>query len=203
MPASDRHKIYLRPLEKADVTDRYVAWLNDPEIYRYLTIRYNVPLSRQDVAAFVENCAQVRRPHWGIFYDDRHIGNISCSLYDLNARWIDISFLLGEKGFWGQGITTNAVASVLDYLFFEQDFHRVQGGVCSGHDRSIQVFQKLGFRQESCLVEASVIDGEYEDDLKFGILKREWEARPFKGPRYKVHPLKWSYFAQPKAAGTI
>jgi RimJ/RimL family protein N-acetyltransferase len=109
--------------------------------------------------------------------------------------------LVGEKDVWGQGITTNAVASVLDYLFFEQDFHRAQGGVCSSHNRSIQVFQKLGFRQESRLVEASIVDGQYEDDLKFGILKREWETSKFKGPRYKVHPLKWSYFAQSKTAG--
>jgi len=194
-PDKRKHKrIYLRSLEKADVTDKYVAWLNDSDVNRYLPIRHAAPLSIDDVIDFVEECKLQKRPHWGIFHKDQHIGNVSCSMHNLRNRLIDISFLIGEKALWGKGICTNAVANILDYLFADQSFHRVQGGVCSANRSSIRIFQKLGFTQEACFREAVLLEGEYADDLKFGMLADEWLSCNYEYIKYKVYPLGWSFF---------
>jgi len=191
----DDHKnIYLRPLKNNDVSEKYVSWLNDPDVNRYLDVRHSTPESMNDVARFVKNCQANKRPHWGIFLKEQHIGNISCSLYNLLYRWIDISFLIGEKSLWGNGICTNAVASVIDYLFKDQVFHRIQGGACSLNKVSIHMFNKLGFRQEACFRDAALLEGKYVDDLKYGILADEWLHYNFNYIRYKVCNLDWSFF---------
>ena len=192
----DHDKIYLRPLKKEDVSEKYVGWLNDIEINRYLEVRHSVPISIEDVVEFMGQCRSKKRPHWGIFYNDRHIGNISCSLYNLRYRWIDVSFLIGDKAMWGKGICSSAVASILDYLFAGQSFHRVQGGTCSKNKSSIRIFQKLGFIQEACFREAVILEGEYADDLKFGILADKWFSHNREYFKYKVYPLEWSFSMQ-------
>ena len=191
---SQKDTFYLAPLRKEDVAERYVSWLNDPEINRYLEIRHAVPITQEDVIAFVEKCLFDRRPHWGIFDGKKHIGNVSCSAYDLRSRWIDISFLLGEKDYWGKGICTDAIASVLDYLFNEQLFHKVCGGTYSINKGSIRIFEKLGFAQEACFREQALLDGGYVDVFKFGLLKKDWFSNKNDWARLKVYPLSWSFF---------
>ena len=48
----DAKRIFLRPLEKADCTNLYVSWLNDPEVNRYLETRHT-PQTLETVEAFV------------------------------------------------------------------------------------------------------------------------------------------------------
>lgn len=191
---SRKDTFHLAPLKKEDVTERYVSWLNDPEINRYLDIRYAVPITKNGVIAFVEKCLADRRPHWGIFDGKKHIGNVSCSAYDLRARWIDISFLVGEKNYWGRGICTDAVASVINYLFHEEQFHKVRGGTYAANAASIRIFEKLGFVQEACFREEGVVNGEYVDIFKYGLLKQDWLAYKNGRTPLKIYPLSWSFF---------
>lgn len=187
-------KCYLRMLETDDVIDAYVSWLNDPFIYKYLEIRHVLPIKKSDVIDFVKNTYKIKRPHWGIFYEGSHIGNISCSWYDLKCKRIDISFLIGERRFLGRGICTHAVYSVLDYLFNEQNFKSVQGGAHSGNIASIKVFEKLNFNVKSSRKNTTVIENEYQNSLKYEITKKKFNVLDYNHVKFKVFPLKWKFF---------
>ncbi len=188
------NKIILRQLTEDDVTDDYVSWMNDPEVYRYLGTRFFVPYTKDKIKEFVAGCPKQKRPHFGIFHDGRHIGNVSCSVFCPYSQWIDISFVIGDKAYWGQGISTQATASVTDYIFKDLGFRRVQGGVLAPNKAAIRVFEKLGFRLEGCYKNTIFLYNEYVDDLKFGILASEWLKNPSPRSAYKVEPLAWSYF---------
>jgi len=43
---SDDGQVTLRPVTLADVTPAYVAWLNDPEVNRYLETRFSPVMTR-------------------------------------------------------------------------------------------------------------------------------------------------------------
>lgn len=44
----------LRPLDETGVTDRYVAWLNDPDVNRFVEARFT-PQAHDSVRAFVRS----------------------------------------------------------------------------------------------------------------------------------------------------
>ncbi len=178
--------IKLQLLKREDITSEYVSWLNDKEVNRYLMMRYQVPITLEDVINFVESCNAAKRPHWGIFYKGRHIGNVTCSNLNLNDLSADISFLIGNKTFWKKGIAFIAVANVMDFLFKELGLHRVSAGVCEENEGSMNLLRKLGFTQEACFREAALIDGKYLDDLKFGILNCEWTGQGITYPKCYV-----------------
>src|SRR5207237_1367362 len=45
--------LVLRDVRISDVTDAYHAWMNDPEVTRYLEVRF-FPHSKEDIAEYVE-----------------------------------------------------------------------------------------------------------------------------------------------------
>ena len=46
-------KVYLRPLELSDLNERYLSWLNDPEVTRYLESG-TFPMTRHDLQKFYQ-----------------------------------------------------------------------------------------------------------------------------------------------------
>ena len=48
--------IYLRPLEFDDLSDKYLSWLNDPQVGRYLESGI-FPSTRRDLENFYEQVA--------------------------------------------------------------------------------------------------------------------------------------------------
>lgn len=70
----------MRILTKKDVSDKYVLWLNDYEVTKYTEQRYRQH-SRVDIEDFeVEKFKSKFDLLFGIFKDNRHIGNIKLGL---------------------------------------------------------------------------------------------------------------------------
>ena len=77
----------------------------------------------------------------------------------------------------GRGIATEAVGALLDHLFGVLDKHRVIASVDPRNDRAIALLTRLGFRQEAHFVRSLLVDSEWVDDLRFGLLQEEWTRR--------------------------
>ncbi len=189
--AIDPGKIELRQLVPEDVSDKYVGWLNDPDVNKFLEIRHSLPVTKEDVIKFVRDCRENCRYHWGIFIDGGHIGNISCSRYNRVYRWVDVSNLIGEERFRGTNAAKYALAGAIEYLFTIGNFHRIQAGTYSVHLSGIALLTNLGFKKEAVLREAAVIDNDYIDVLQFALLKNEWLDRVHKLPAVKVIRVPW------------
>jgi len=144
-----KNDLLLRPLSGDDVTPEYIAWLNDPEITQYLGIRHKKEnFHREDVVGFIEDCLRLHRFHWGVFFKGRHIGNVSCSAWSNENRWIDISFIIGDKTVYGKGIATLSVAAAISYLFALGEYKRVQSHAVIENKSSIRVMQKVGMKHQ-------------------------------------------------------
>lgn len=86
----------------------------------------------------------------------------------------ELGYWLGEP-FWGRGIMTAAVRTVVDYVFRNFDFVRIYAGVFSWNPASARVLEKTGFRLESLMRKAVVKDGMIIDQLMYVLLREEWE----------------------------
>jgi RimJ/RimL family protein N-acetyltransferase len=62
----------------------------------------------------------------------------------------------------------------MDYLFNTLNKHRITGSVDPKNSDSIKLLERLNFRKEAHFKESLFINGEWVDDIVYGILKSEW-----------------------------
>ena len=140
----------LRPFEDRDVTPRYVGWLNDSEVTRYLEVGKR-PVTPEDAAAYARRFFQSSTDLLFAMMDQasgRHIGNVSLNRIDVRRGTADTGLMIGERSFWGRGYATEAWSLLLEYAFNSLKLRAITAGAVVGHAASIQALRKLGFTPE-------------------------------------------------------
>jgi RimJ/RimL family protein N-acetyltransferase len=72
------------------------------------------------------------------------------------------------------GIASEAATATLDWLFGEQDMHRVYAQTDDRNKSARRLLERLGFRLEARLLEAEWFDAEWTTLRIYAVLKKEW-----------------------------
>ena len=109
--------------------------------------------------------------------DDAVLG--TCTLYQLDAqcRRADVGYALLPSA-WGRGYANEAVTTLLDWGFETLALNRVEADIDPRNAASARALERLGFTREGHLRERWIVGGEVSDSLIYGLLAREWKARP-------------------------
>jgi RimJ/RimL family protein N-acetyltransferase len=105
---------------------------------------------------------------------------------DVLLRWIENEHRQGEIGFvlhpdhQGKGYTTEAARVLLRVAFEVLGLHRVFGRTEVRNPASARVMEKLGMRREAHFVENEFVKDEWQSEVVYAILEREWKALPKK-----------------------
>ena len=106
---------------------------------------------------------------------------------DVILHWLSREHGLGEIGYIvhpshaGNGYATEATRPLLRIAFDELGLHRVIGRVEARNVGSTRVLEKLGMRREAHLVENEFVKGEWQSELVYAILDREWRTQVERG----------------------
>jgi len=172
-----RH-VQLRALGEADVPALFEVF-SDPRVMRYWSTPAMTELSQaEDYFEKIQEGFRSRQLfQWGIQFESRIIG--TCTLYHLDHvhRRAEIGYALGQ-GFWGKGLGRDAVNAVIAFAFQSLDLHRIEADVDPRNHRSLKLLEHLGFQKEGCLRERYTVNGEIQDALLLGLLRREWNQDP-------------------------
>jgi len=106
------------------------------------------------------------------------IGFISLSGSD-PKRAHDRCSMLGveiKDGYQGKGYGSEAINWIVDWGFRYANLHRISIGCFSYNMRAAKLYEKLGFVPEGRGRECAWFNGEWHDDLSFGMLESEWKA---------------------------
>ncbi len=172
-------RVRLRLLDLADCTPGYLAWLEDPQVNRYLETRWE-PQSIASIQAFVG--AMLASPDsylLGIFIGDRHIGNIKLGPISARHAYGDVSYFIGERDEWGKGYASEAIAAVTWFAFTILDLHRVQAGVYAENAGSARALEKAGYAREGCFVRKLRGPEGWQDHLWYGLTREDWKPTAF------------------------
>lgn len=74
----------------------------------------------------------------------------------------------------GKGYGSEAVKSLLGYLFHLMKMHRVIAVTDVRNIHSIGLIEKMGFRREAHFIKSTWNKGEYTDEFLYAILREEW-----------------------------
>jgi RimJ/RimL family protein N-acetyltransferase len=157
--------------------DLRTKWDNDPEVRRYArntwphTIeelkKWSEPVPRGQIREFINLIIYHKR-------DKRPIGTIGFGHIDWVNRNANIAATIGEPEYWGKGIIGEASKLVIEYGFNELNFHKIYAGIYKPNKRSLRAAEKLGFQKEGVLKEEQYVDGQYQDNHKFALFKKDW-----------------------------
>jgi RimJ/RimL family protein N-acetyltransferase len=166
-------KTRLRALEHDDLP-HFVRWINDPEVRRFMVIRY--PLSMTEEEKWWEGFLERENDY--IFAieaeDGTYIGNIGLHDLERENRRAMLGIIIGHKAYWGQGYGTDAIQAMLRWTFETLNMHRVYLTVYAYNERAFRCYQKCGFRHEGTMRQARFTGGRYYDELMMGILRDEF-----------------------------
>jgi len=154
LPIIRTKRLVLRDIEIRDITSEYVRWVNDPEVTKYLEIRF-VSQSKEKVIEYVQSALEdtKNKMHFGV-YDKggaRLVGTVTLPHIDWNHYFADISFVIGHPETTGKGYATEAVHGVIYYVFRECNIVKLWGGYYQGYEKSANVFRNNGFQTEGRL----------------------------------------------------
>lgn len=164
--------IRLRSYRKGDEDD-LVKKANNPRIAAAVRDSFPSPYTLQDAKNWIEYCLNDNSEHfnWAITLHDRVIGGIGAiraqDIYKFNA---EVGYWLGEE-YWGQGIVTDAVNLMTDWIFGKTPIIRLYAGVFSFNYASMRVLVKAGFQLEAIHKQAIFKNEQFWDEHYFVKIK--------------------------------
>ena len=138
----------LKVLSPEDVSEEYVGWMNDYEVVRYTEQRFYTHTA-EGVKKFVSDKLTSKTDFlFGMYYDNAHIGNIKLGPIDVFHGAADVSFIIGDKDFWGKGLAVEAIQRVIQFSFNDLKLKRLTAGYYIVNAGSKKVLEKCGFETE-------------------------------------------------------
>jgi len=174
----ETERLVLRPFRESDL-DAVLAMQSSPEVARYL---YWGPRTEAEALEALGKKIAARAIH-----ADGDALSLAGVLKTTGALVADVvlwlaseQHRLGEIGYIvppehrGRGYATEATSPLLHIAFKDLGLHRVIGRVEARNVGSARVLEKLGMRREAHLVENEWVKDEWQSELVYAILDREW-----------------------------
>ncbi|MBV9487842.1 MAG: GNAT family N-acetyltransferase [Frankiaceae bacterium] len=174
-------RLDLRPLQLADV-DALLTYRSRADVCRYVPFE---PQDRETLETYVTTV-------WSRHSIDDEGQNLNLGVLerasgelvgDVMLRWYSKEHLGGEIGYVfhpdvaGRGFATEAMHAVVHLAFDDLELHRLIARVDARNAASSAVCGRLAMRREAHLLQNEWFKGEWTDEIDYGLLRDEWDAR--------------------------
>ncbi len=167
-------KVTLKMCGTEYATEEYVNWLNDPQVNRFLWVRYE----RQTLEKITDYINEIRESEDKIIFamiessQNKHIGSIQLTFNKIH-KYCNFGYFIGDKNFWGQEIAVEAIHLAIKWAFETTDTVRMNGSLYSRNVFSLKTLLKAGFHKEAVLKDYLTWKDDARDDMVLMYLFRE------------------------------
>lgn len=175
--------VRLRAVEPADYALLW-RWYNDNAVMLY----WGKPGNTVTLAEVAEReRAQASRGNSNKYIIQTHknvdIGQIDYYDLDWRARSAWVSIMIGDPDYWSGGYGTDAMRTLLRFLFCQLGLHRVTLTVHETNVRAQKSYSKNGFVPEGVLRDWAYFDGRWTNGIVMSVLDDDFlSAVPFEDP---------------------
>lgn len=169
-------RLVLRRYRLEDAQAAFDTWCSDPRVADWVTWHphQDVAFTEALIADWIRTYDNKQYYHWVIEKDGRVIGDIAAVGVSDRLMTCEIGYCLG-RDFWNQGIITEAMVRLMQYLFSEVGFHRIIARHFVGNPASGRVMEKAGMKKEGVHRQyRDIKDGSFEDLVQYAALREEW-----------------------------
>ena len=170
----ESERLYLRPLSEDDAPVLH-QMAKDEEI-RYMTGTKSQFSLKQIKTHISKIKSDSSRYDFAVCLKDtdQMIGDLSILDIDLDNKKAGFRISLTSVSLTGKGYGSEAIKTVLLFVFNQLHLNRLQLEVYSHNLRGIRTYEKLGFVQEGVLRQSLYIHDTYSDEIIMAILKSDF-----------------------------
>ncbi len=170
-------RLILRRFVKEDAEAMYKNWGSDPEVSKYMTWQTHSSEkdSKNAIKYFIKQYSDEKYYHWAIVLKengDEPIGGIDVVLINEDISMVHMGYCIGKK-WWHQGVTSEALKAVMDYLFDVVDVNRIESRHDTRNPNSGKVMMKCGMKYEGTMRSADRNNQGICDVSYYALLKSE------------------------------
>lgn len=169
-------RLILRPFRLSDVQQMYNNWASDPDVTHFLTwpTHTSPDVTRMVLEHWVSSYEKPDYYQWAICLKDGNepIGSMAVVHGDFRVARAEIGYCIGKK-WWHQGITSEALQAVMDYLFDQVGMNRIEAHHDVNNPRSGLVMQKCGMKQEGVFRDYGYNNQGVCDIVQYALLKKD------------------------------
>ncbi|MBI2849978.1 MAG: GNAT family N-acetyltransferase [Chloroflexi bacterium] len=171
-------KVLLRPVRRSDI-QYFLKWFNDAEVVQY--VDQCMPMTEMAAEKWIERMGTEQTQ---VYFVIEAVGGettgpiggvelVNINPKDHNAMF---SIAIGDKDSWSKGYGTEAGRLIIKYGFEQLNLHRIGSEVLAFNERSLRMHRSIGFKEEGRRRESCFGNGQYQDEVVFGILRGEWKG---------------------------
>lgn len=176
-PALESPNLWYEAVSRKHCTERYLGWLLDPEVTRYLDSGGDYTM--RVLENYVD--AMSNRPEvlfWAIHLKSNrcHIGNIKIEgIHKIHKRG-EYGILMGDRQVWGRGYAREASLRIMEYCFETLNLRKITLGVVEDNERALKLYQGLGFVVEGIYRNHGFYNGKWCNVVRMAAFNSHTEA---------------------------
>jgi RimJ/RimL family protein N-acetyltransferase len=173
-------KVKLRPWRLEDAQQSFID-SHDGPTRLFLQLGVELPTSLEAQRAALEKYIDCKDADGIILFAienhaGEHVGGIS--FHSRNRKNGTFGFGISvQREHRRKGYAEDAVKILLRYAFQQQRFQKCNSACVDKNEASIQLHKKLGFKEEGRRRRNFFFNGEFHDDVLFGLTREEFEAQ--------------------------
>lgn len=171
-PELESERLIFKALSLKHLSQEYVSWLNDVEVYRFLETGGDYSL--QKLECFLKELEENEILFWAVHVksSNLHIGNIKIDPINWKHGFAEYGILMGRKSEWGKGYASEASKKIIDYCFGELGLRKITLGVIADNVPAVRLYQKLGFQTEGVYKNHVLNNNKYADVIRMAIFNK-------------------------------
>ncbi len=172
-------RLILRKIREDDYVLAYKNWCSDKDVTLYVTwdVHSDISVTKEFISSRANDYTDSTF-RWIMEYKENHevIGTIDAIVKN-NDCACEVGYAMGKK-YWNKGIMTEALKSVIKYMFMECDINLIYAKYLSKNIGSGKVMKKAGMKYETTLRDGYIDkNGEISDLVFYSITKKDYLNR--------------------------
>lgn len=174
----ETNRLILRRFVIEDAAAMYRNWASDAEVTKYLTwpTHANLEVTQYVIKDWINSYADEQFYQWAIVLKENGnepIGSIAVVDKKEKSATVHIGYCIGRK-WWHQGITSEALKAVMDFLFNVVGAKRIEARHDPRNPNSGNVMKKCGMQYEGTLRSSDWNNQGICDACYYALLKSEY-----------------------------
>jgi len=173
-------RVRLRPLRVEDAEQSFLDSLDSPS-RQVLQLGIQLPTSVELLKASLAKYVGCKDANGEILFaiedlQGEHVGGISFHTRDDKNGTFSFGIVI-RREHRRKGYALDAVRVLLRYAFWERRYQKCNSACLHTNEASIRLHQKLGFVQEGRRRRHVYFNGQFHDEVLFGLTREEFDAR--------------------------
>jgi len=101
------------------------------------------------------------------------IGTVNLFNFHEESKRAEIGYML-DPVYWGLGIMTETLIAIIEYLFKDMHFNRLEADIDPKNKKSASLLKNMGFKLEGKFKERWIVNGLVSDSEMYGLTKKEY-----------------------------